>query len=64
MTNYVLHGKDKLTKQTDIAECPKDGVTWVASPAVGRTKFVLNFPVHKRIWRLLMLLVRGWCYYD
>lgn len=29
-----------------------------------RLKFVLSFPLHKRVWRLLMLIIKGECYYD
>ena len=29
-----------------------------------RTKFILAMPLRKRIWRLLMLIIKGWCYWD
>ncbi len=29
-----------------------------------RCRFVLNFPIYKRIWRFLMLVIKGWCYFD
>ena len=36
----------------------------VVGPDGGRSVFRLNFPWYKRIWRLLSLVVRGWCYFD
>ncbi|KKN76909.1 hypothetical protein LCGC14_0365600 [marine sediment metagenome] len=33
-------------------------------PTITRTIFRLVFPIHKRIWRFLMLIIRGWCYFD
>jgi len=29
-----------------------------------RSKLVFGGAFHKRIWRLLMLVIKGWCYYD
>jgi hypothetical protein len=29
-----------------------------------RLKFILAMPFYKRIWRILMLIVKGWCYWD
>ena len=29
-----------------------------------RTKFSLAMPIRKRIWRLLVLIIKGWCYWD
>jgi len=33
-------------------------------PKWAKTKLILYFPIHKRIWRLLMLIIKGWCYWD
>ena len=29
-----------------------------------RTVYRITFPLRKRVWRLFMLLLRGWCYWD
>lgn len=29
-----------------------------------RATFILAMPLRKRVWRLLMLIVKGWCYCD
>ena len=38
--------------------------TPISEPAKVRTKFMLDFPIHKRLWRLAMLILKGWCYFD
>ncbi len=46
-----------MTKEEKIPIIPfKEGDT--------QYKFIITFPFHKRIWRLLMLIIRGWCYFD
>ena len=29
-----------------------------------RTKLILAMPLHKRVWRFFMLIIKGWCYWD
>jgi len=42
-----------------------DSIIYIQNePIRVREKFVLSFPIHKRIWRLLMLIIKGWCYFD
>ena len=45
----------------DAGQDPKILIT---DPMNARGIFRLNFPIYKRIWRLLMLIIKGWCYYD
>lgn len=36
----------------------------IDKPFRNRLIYSLAFPIHKRVWRFLMLVLKGWCYFD
>lgn len=45
-------------------EFNKSDIVYSMASKPTRTRFVLAMPFRKRIWRILMLIIKGWCYWD
>ncbi len=60
-----VHGKAYKCDDPMDPRSPESAVIYaVVDEVLQRPRFRLGFPLRKRIWRLLMLIIKGWCYWD